>query len=166
MPRWVGKKKKPWCGALIYVSGSQWKINMVSVFSFKNSNASHFKAYRLLSYCLSQRHKVRCEFVQEELNFLKKYTGNGYEKDLWVPPGIDEWITLPSQMWVDFTIVSFCSHPQPEYCTRWIWRSIVFSLYLQPLQTIKMRLKQANDKKCGSVLYYDNIPFICYDSTP
>ena len=94
-----GKKKKPqkpWCGALIYVSGSQWKINMVSVFSFKNSNASHFKAYRLLSYCLSQRHKVRREFVQEELNFLKKYTGNGYEKDLWVPPGIDD-VNNPAQ---------------------------------------------------------------------
>lgn len=72
MPREGGKKNPD--VVLIYVLGSQRKINMVSVFSFKNSNASHFKAYHLLSYCLSQRHKVRRGLVREELEFSKKYT--------------------------------------------------------------------------------------------
>lgn len=97
MPRGGWEKKKNPDVVLSFMFRVHSEKSIWSLcFLFKNSNASHFKAYHLLSYCLSQRHKVRREFVREELNFLKKYTGNGYEKDLWVPPGIDD-VNNPAQ---------------------------------------------------------------------
>lgn len=153
-------EKKPWCGAPIYVLGLQWKINMVSVFSFMNSNASHFKAYHLLSYCLSQRHKVRREFsgrteFSKEIHREWIWEGSvGANRHWWCE-------YKPAQlMCVDLT-----------HCfillTSTAWKLHQMNLekhhsFFVPTASSNHKdvLKQANDKKCGYVLYYDNIPFI------
>lgn len=72
--KYTNNKKKKTYSALTCVFGSQWKVNMVSVFSFKNSNASYFKVYHL-SYCLSKRHEKGTLICAAWIEFLKEIHG-------------------------------------------------------------------------------------------